>query len=246
MSHTAWHSLPEAANPLDALQEMLLARGAARVGYGDLSAIPAEAREGLPTGVSIAVALDPQVMAELTTGPTRPYYELYNRVNAQLTALAEAGAAFLEARGHHAVSLAATHVGIDWTTLSTRLPHKTVATRAGIGWIGKCALVVTREFGSALRLATVLTDAPLPTARPINTSRCGDCMGCVRACPAHAPLGENWHAGLAREAFYDAQACCTMAKSLSEKAGIDDIICGLCIVACPWTRRYLERAGVAT
>jgi epoxyqueuosine reductase len=224
---------------MDALEELLLAEGAALVGYGDLRSLPREERAGLSVGVSFAIALDREVIAGIRHGPTRAYYALYADTNARLSALAEKAARFLQAQGHQAVPLAATNVGIDWTTLSTQLPHKTVATRAGLGWIGKCALLITRNFGSAVRLATVLTDAPLPVARPINGSGCGDCMACVQACPAHAPLGPNWRLGLPREAFYDAQACCRMARSLSDAAGLDDIICGICIAACPRTRRYL-------
>jgi epoxyqueuosine reductase QueG len=33
----------------------------------------------------------------------------------------------------------------------TNLPHKTVATRAGLGWIGKCGLLVTNEYGPGIR-----------------------------------------------------------------------------------------------
>ena len=46
----------------------------------------------------------------------------------------------------------------------TALPHKTIATRAGIGWIGKSALLVTAKYGSAIRLSSILTDTPIETA----------------------------------------------------------------------------------
>ena len=48
----------------------------------------------------------------------------------------------------------------------TPLPHKTVATRTGLGWIGKNCLLVTKEYGSAVRLSSLLTDAPLPAGTP--------------------------------------------------------------------------------
>ena len=92
-------------------------------------------------------------------------------MNDLLGSLVRRGAELLEDRGHKAKPFAATKQAIDWNALTTRLPHKTVATRAGFGWIGKCALLVTKPFGSALRIATVLTDAPLPvgTAAVKNT-----------------------------------------------------------------------------
>lgn len=83
------------------------------------------------------------------------------------------------------------------------LPHKTVATRAGIGWIGKNCLLVTREYGSAIRLSSLLTDAPLHGNDPIDKSLCGTCHKCVDACPAAALTGKLWHAGTLREELFD-------------------------------------------
>jgi epoxyqueuosine reductase QueG len=69
----------------------------------------------------------------------------------------------------------ATTYDIDSQTLSTGLPHKTTATLAGLGWIGKCALLVTERYGSAIRLTAVLTEAELPCGEPVSRSRCGAC-----------------------------------------------------------------------
>jgi len=44
----------------------------------------------------------------------------------------------------------------------------------------KCALLITKRFGSAIRLTTVLTDATLNCDTPIDDSLCGDCMDCVQ------------------------------------------------------------------
>jgi epoxyqueuosine reductase QueG len=132
-------------------------------------------------------------------------------------------------------------VGLGETEYNTVLPHKTVATRAGIGWIGKSALLVTREYGSMIRLSSILTDAPLYFAEPIDDSACGGCTVCTKACPADAISGKRWQAGVAREDFFDALKC---RKTASERAelgfGGGAIICGKCIVVCPYTQRYLE------
>lgn len=221
------------------ITRLLLSHGAALAGFADLAEIPAEDRLELPFGISIAVALDPAVMLGIHDGPTAAYHEEYRNVNARLLELGKAAEHFLRQEGHRAALLDPT-VGEDRTSLSTRLPHKTVATRAGLGWIGKCALLVTREYGSAVRLVTVLTDAPLETGVPANTSECGDCTTCVDACPAHAVTGRNWEAGLPRESLYDAHACRKRARELALSAlGEEVSICGRCIVVCPWTREYL-------
>jgi epoxyqueuosine reductase QueG len=150
---------------------------------------------------------------------------------------------FLTGKGYRALARPATFAE-DKANLSARLPHKTVATRAGLGWIGKCALLITRKYGSAVRLTTVLTDAPLTPAQPISASFCEHCVRCVEACPAKAHTGKNWEAGMPREELYDAFKCMNKARELSMKSfGEQVTICGLCIVACPWTRQYLKRAA---
>jgi epoxyqueuosine reductase QueG len=221
---------------------MVLHRGAALVGYADLGVLPPEQRDDLPRGVSIVVPLDPMVVAGIEEGPTRAYHAEYERANALLNALAADAAALLEAEGHRAKSLVATDADFDPTTHSTRLPHKTVATRAGLGWIGKCALLVTETFGSAVRLTSVLTDAELPVGEPVDTSRCGACTACVEVCPGRAPSGGEWRAGIARDSFFNASSCREAARAMAAKVDIDETICGMCIAACPHTRSYVRPA----
>ena len=228
----------------DELTKFLKSQGASLIGFADLHEIPPDVRDNLPFGISIAVALDPRIIAGIEDGPNLPYFEEYKRVNRLLDKLGNRTARFLEQRRHQANSFAATNAGIDLQTFSTRLPHKTVATRAGLGWIGKCALLVTREFGSAIRLTTVLTDADLPTAEPVNMSQCGDCTACADVCPGHAVSGRDWQVGMPRESLYDVFACRETAHEFEKtRKGVSDSICGLCIAACPWTKKYLKRAG---
>jgi epoxyqueuosine reductase len=65
-------------------------------------------------------------------------------------------------------------------------------------------------------------------------SHCGKCRLCVTACPAAAPHGRNWTAGMAREEFFDAFRCREHARRLSAARGINATICGICIAVCPW------------
>jgi len=230
-------------NIADELNTLLKTNGADVVGFADLGEISSEARDGLPIGVSIGVALNPQVISEIQDGPTRRYYEEYERANNLLDTLGNQATQFIKSQGHRAKWFAATNVDIDSQTLSTRLPHKTAATRAGLGWIGKCALLVTRDFGSAIRITTVLTDTDLPTNEPFTKSLCGNCTACVDACPGHAISGKDWEAGLQRDSLYDAFACREAARSAAAKqVGIRLTLCGMCINICPWTRQYIAKA----
>jgi epoxyqueuosine reductase QueG len=227
----------------DELKSFLISHGASLVGFADLKEIKSGARDNFLYGVSIAVALDPQIMSAIETGPTIAYYAEYKRLNDLLDNLGQATAQFLIDKGYKAKARPATF-SEDKATLSAKLPHKTVATRAGLGWIGKCALLITKKYGSAVRFTTVLTDAPLAVGKPVNASLCAHCTRCVDACPAKAHTGLNWQAGMPRESLYDAFKCRETARELSMKSFGEQVsICGLCIVACPWTQDYLKRAG---
>ncbi|HOX06229.1 MAG TPA: 4Fe-4S double cluster binding domain-containing protein [Planctomycetota bacterium] len=223
---------------MEELRRLLVARGAALAGCADLSAVPPEAREGLPRAVSIAVALAPAIVAGIAGGPTREYLEHYKARNALLDELSAAAAELLRSRGARAVALVSTNGGTV-----VRLPHKTAATRAGLGWIGKCALLVTESHGSAVRLTTVLTDAALEPGRPVDESRCGDCAECRKVCPGGAVRGPNWRLGMGREEIFDEASCREGIRKASAGRGLDRLVCGMCVAACPFTRRHLRRSG---
>lgn len=222
------------------LAATLKGAGASLVGFADLGCLPAEARAGFPRAVSLGVALNPAVVGGLSAGPTRAYHAEYDRVNALLAALSQQTARALELHGYAAATSSVTVKVVEGDG-ATALPHKTVATRAGLGWIGDCALLITPTFGSAVRLASVLTDAPLVCDQPVSESRCGTCHACVDACPAGAVVGEHWREGSARERLLDVASCKRVASALATAQGIDVIICGVCVLACPWTQKYLGR-----
>lgn len=223
------------------LKKELTKKGASIIGFADLSDIPLDKRNEMPYGISIAVALNPHIILGIKNGPTQEYYGEYNKVNEHLDNLVKYAGKILNDYGYKAILKTTTEVVVESNSYSTILPHKTVATRAGMGWIGKCALLVTKEYGSAIRLSSVLTDAPLKVGTPINESQCGSCCACKLACPGNAPLGENWNVNKHRESFFNAYNCRKAAMEKAAKVGINSTICGKCIEACPWTRKYLDR-----
>jgi epoxyqueuosine reductase QueG len=223
------------------IRELAKSLGANMVGFADVSCLPEEVTENLTRAVSIAVALDPAVIREIESGPTARYFSEYSRANAMLDRLSGQVADALVNAGHKARAFPATNEQIDKAKLAARLQHRTIATRAGLGWIGKSGLLVTKEYGAAVRLASVLTDAPLAAATPTEASECGDCHRCVDRCPAHAVSGEFWQPGVTREHLYNAAACFGKAREFAANNHIDATICGVCINVCPWTRRYLAR-----
>ena len=223
------------------VQAMLLGDGASVVGCGSMLEVPESKRDGYPIGISIGVALDPSLLEGLLDAPSRVYQDNCASVRASLVRLRHACVDFLTERGHRACF---SRSGItDAANYMSDLPHKTVATRAGLGWIGKSGMLISENFGAALRLTSVMTDAPLPVARASDTSRCGSCEACVVDCPGKAILGAEWQVGLDRANMLAPEACDKARMERSKAAGLSDDawLCDVCIAVCPWTMRFIER-----
>ena len=231
----------EAAMLADAVSNRLHGGGAVVVGFADLAPLDEATRQGFPRAVSFAMPLTPSIVAGIAEGPTEAYAGEYARLNALLTQVAQDLAAFIGTRGWRAQARPATG---DWSAATLRAPfqHKTAATLAGLGWIGKCALLVTPDFGPAVRWASVLTDAPLKAGVPVTESRCGDCTACVAICPGKACSGKAWRQEIPREEFWDPKACVQGMQKVSMARLGRSGICGMCIAACPFTQAHLKRA----
>ncbi|MDR3038243.1 MAG: epoxyqueuosine reductase [Candidatus Adiutrix sp.] len=227
------------------LKNMLLKRGADLVGFAGLGSLPPAANGGWPVGLVIAVALNQDIITRLPLGPQLDYTREYHRANDLLDSLGLAAEEWLTNRGYPARAVTRARAPYDQTAFRTPLPHKTVARLAGLGWIGPSALLVTREFGGAQRLTSVLTRAPLTVSARAAENACGRCRKCREACPGRAISGRPFHPGLDREDFFDPKLCrdTLTARGASTPDGrdiYDGATCGLCLALCPYTRRYLR------
>jgi epoxyqueuosine reductase len=182
----------------------------------------------LPTAVSLMMRLDVDVVREIAEGPTPAYLEEYRRLNRALDLATAALAKAITENGGLAERVRSTQEVSDDEPV---FPHKTAATQAGLGWIGKTGLFVSRRFGPAVRLTTVFTDLPLTAAQPFLVGHCGACDQCVRACPAGAGRDVTWTAGMPRDQLVDVVACRLQMEGSATPTLRD--ICGICIAACP-------------
>jgi len=214
------------------IEEYVRSRGPGKVGFADISGTEEALAKEWPVAISILLPLAVAPLREISMGPTKNYRDEYVRANGVLAALGEGVRDLMKQRGYRAYLVGPTTENWDKRTLSAEFPHKTAATRAGLGWIGKCALLVTRKYGSGLRMCTVLTDAPLPVNNPAE---------CLSACPVSAPTGREWSPALFREDIINIAACHDQAKAFSDAADLGHTICGICMVACPWTKAYMNR-----
>ena len=196
------------------------------------------AGQRFPYAISMAIPMDPYIMASIQKGPNQNYADEYSRVNSLINKISADLTDEIKKRKYQAYPLAASD-RTDTVNIKGDFPHKTAATMAGIGWIGRHCQLITREFGSWVRLATVFTDMNLPLGTPTKRSYCGKCIKCVESCPAKALSGNAWYPGLLREDILDVRACDQWKKDhyFHFHNGHN---CGICSAVCPYGLKVLR------
>jgi len=186
---------------------------------------------GMPRAIALLAGFHPDSLIDVENGPTEAYFIEYKRLNSMLNRTAAALVRYLDKSGYSAAQVEATLEEYDkvedWGNAGI-FAHKTAATQAGLGWIGKTALFVSPVLGPRVRLATVFTDLDLQPGTPITKGRCGRCRLCIDACPVNAGRNVQWKAGIERDDIYNEKACEKFGDKFPELDGI----CGICIAAC--------------
>jgi len=196
-------------------------------------------RQMFPFALSWAIPVNPQIMLSIQHGPNQVYADEYARINSQINELSMMLAAEIRGRGFRAQNLAASN-RTDTINIKGDFPHKTAATRAGLGWIGRHCQLITRKYGSWIRLGTVFTDMAIPCGPPVKRSFCGCCLRCVEACPAKALKGNAWYPGLPREEILETKACDLWKKEHYFKYHKGHV-CGICSAVCPYGLKVLKK-----
>ncbi|HBU11892.1 MAG TPA: epoxyqueuosine reductase [Clostridiales bacterium] len=183
--------------------------------------------------VSFMIPLPKTVVAGIADGPTPLYFHHYRTINAYLDRVALEIVLAFTAAGHDAVYIPASQ-SIPRGGLAGELSHKAAACAAGLGSIGMNALFLSKTFGPAVRLSTVLTDRALAQSGA-DLDLCTRCGACVENCPSGALYGVPYHAGIRREEMMDAKKCSEFMKKDSADVG-RGAVCGRCVAACPLCR----------
>lgn len=212
-------------------------------GFADLTNIIDWQFGDFQFGISLGKRLNDRIVDGIKKGPTLAYYHHYRQINEELAFKTERISKDLQKIGIGTIRIeptVTTHMldTIYVSDLRTRLSHKMVATRAGLGWIGKSDLFISKEFGPRIRLVSILTNVPLNCdVLPIEKSRCGSCKNCVEKCPANAISGKLWDISIDRDDFFDPFKCRQICKEFGEKyLKMNVRVCGICVAVCPVNR----------
>jgi epoxyqueuosine reductase QueG len=187
-----------------------------------------------PRAITIGIRLLDAVVDELCQHEDPSvlftYRGLYDSVNANLDRTVLLVAKKIQDIGYKAYPIPASQTS-NPTKLQGVFSHKLAAHLSGLGWIGKSCLLITRDHGPRVRLATVLTDAPLKPGAPL-ASRCGDCKKCVDICPAKAFTGIPFKPSEPRDTRFKAHLCKEYTDRRAQILG--EGLCGLCVYVCPY------------
>ena len=203
--------------------------GATLCGGCALEASPVQGQPSLRYAFSIAVKLSDSVLETVKDAPSYAYFQHYRTANAMLDHIAFRLANKIEEAGYRAFPIAASQSQGKDNPYAGVVSHKMAATRAGLGFVGKSGLFLSEKYGSKIRLATVLTDMPLKSEKPMLENGCGDCQICKNACPAGAIFGEKPNF---KERNIDPEKCSRYMKEHFQDIGRGSV-CGICIKVCP-------------
>lgn len=129
---------------------------------------------------------------------------------------------------------------------------KAWAVRAGLGWLGKHANLITPQYGSWVFIGELLLNIDLEYDNQPVEDHCGSCTLCIDACPTHA---------ITEPYVVDSNKCISYATIELRDADMQPDIgenlegwfygCDICQDVCPWNRfeqvtdehRFAPRAG---
>jgi epoxyqueuosine reductase len=117
------------------------------------------------------------------------------------------------------------------------LLERDFARLAGLGWIGKNTMLISRRMGSFTFLGALLIDAELAYDPPHVVNHCGTCTRCLDACPTQAFVGPYQLDAGRCISYWTIEQRGVLADH--DAARLDGWVfgCDICQDICPWNRK---------
>jgi epoxyqueuosine reductase len=115
--------------------------------------------------------------------------------------------------------------------------EREIASRAGLGWIGRNSMLIHPGTGSFFFLAVILTELELPPDPPFAFDRCGTCDRCVKACPTGCILPDRTIDSRRCISYWTIEDRGSIPTGLRGRIGRWVFGCDICQIVCPWNRK---------
>ena len=125
--------------------------------------------------------------------------------------------------------------GSLWYSDTGAILERGWAERAGLGWVGKHAGVMSESLGSWFLLGEILVDRELVPDAPVR-ERCGSCERCLDACPTHAIVAPYQVDARLCISYLTIELKGPIPRELRPLIGDWIFGCDICQEVCPWNR----------
>ncbi|MBT4087428.1 MAG: epoxyqueuosine reductase [Deltaproteobacteria bacterium] len=174
-----------------------LAHGADLVGIvkvGDLPEHTESIIRILPTAQSLMIVVSKHNLAAISSANNQvAQFDTIHTYDACARAAHEA-CRFLESEGFSSVAVPA-FIPLDMEKpkygMRGEICWRRAGVRAGLGSYGENGLLITKEYGAAIRISGLITSSDLKAGSPLQEDVCDHCLECINACPAGALSGEG-------------------------------------------------------
>lgn len=114
--------------------------------------------------------------------------------------------------------------------------EKSIAEKAGLGWIGKHTNIINSKAGSWFFLGEIYTDLPLPIDPPQEKSHCGSCTACITICPTQAIVAPYQVDARRCISYLTIELRGSIPLELRPLLGNRIYGCDDCQIVCPWNK----------